>query len=501
MKSKESNFQETQPQINSIQSPEQISAESPNCRQQKHLETLIARYTKRTKTSKQLTQAYRPVLADPRGLEGFYPLVKEMVYPVIGKHALGSRVWDIDGNEYIDIVMGFGVNLFGHNPPFIKEALEQRLEQGIHFGPQSDLAGEVAELVSELTGMERVTFSNTGTEAVMTAIRLARAATGRYKIVRFSDSYHGHSDGTLVKAEKADGYPHSVPGYPGVPPNVALDVLVLDYVNPQSLEIIKAHEHELAAVIVEPVQSSRPDLQPQEFLQQLRQLTKKSGIVLIFDEVITGFRVHLGGAQAWFDIKADIATYGKIVGGGMPIGIIAGSATYMDKIDGGMWNYGDLSYPQPEAEMTFFSGTFCKHPLAMAAARAVLKRLKSEGPALQEQLNQRTSQFVKTLNTYFEADEIPIRLGNFGSIFNSVRFGNSAYKANSDSLEKMQMINLLLYHHLLDKGVYLRSSLHALSTTHTDEDLDFIIQAIKDSVRELQDGGFLPSPSDKSAKT
>ncbi|MBW4592787.1 MAG: aspartate aminotransferase family protein [Brasilonema angustatum HA4187-MV1] len=489
MKTKESNLQEAKPQINSIQSPEQKSTEGLNSRQQKHLETLIARYTERTKTSKHLMQAYRPVLADPRGSEGFYPLIKEMVYPVIGKHALGSRLWDIDGNEYIDIVMGFGVNLFGHNPPFIKEALEQRLEQGIHFGPQSDLAGEVAELFSELTGMERVTFSNTGTEAVMTAIRLARAATGRYKIIRFSDSYHGHSDGTLIKADNS----RSVPGYPGVPPNVALDVLVLDYVNPQSLEIIKAHKQELAAVIVEPVQSSRPDLQPKEFLQQLRQLTTESGILLIFDEIITGFRVHLGGAQAWFGVEADIATYGKIVGGGMPIGIIAGKATYMDRIDGGMWNYGDLSYPQPETEMTFFSGTFCKHPLAMAAARAVLKRLKTEGPALQEQLNQRTSQFIKTLNTYFEADQVPIRLANFGSIFNSVRFENSASSVSSDALENMRLINLLLYHHLLDKGVYLRSSLHALSTAHTDEDLDFIIQAIKDSVRELQDGGFLPS--------
>jgi glutamate-1-semialdehyde aminotransferase len=133
----------------------------------------------------------------------------------------------------------------------------------------------------------------------------------------------------------------------------------------------------------------------------------------------------------------------------------------------------------------------------MAAARAVLKRLKTEGPALQQQLNQRTSQFVKTLNTFFEADEVPIRLANFGSIFNSVRFRNSASSVSSDALGKMQLINLLLYHHLLDKGVYLRASLHALSTTHTDEDLDFIVQAIKDSVRELQDGGFLPSPSDE----
>jgi len=485
MKTKEFNSPTSKPQIDSSQSTQTISIENLNPRQQKHLETLITSHTKRTKTSKKLTQAYRPVMADPRGSEGFYHLIKEMVYPIIGKRALGSKMWDIDDNEYIDIAMGFGVNLFGHNPSFIKEALEERLEQGIHIGPQSDLAGEVAELISELTGMERVAFSNTGTEAVMTAIRLARAATGRNKIVMFSQSYHGHFDGALVKAQKTDGNTYTVPAYLGVPLNIAEDVLVLDYGNPHSLEIIKAHGRELAAVIVEPVQSRQPDLQPKEFLQQLRQLTTELEIALILDEIITGFRIHLGGAQTWFGVEADIATYGKIVGGGMPIGVIAGKASYMDKIDGGKWEYGDASFPQ--VKMTLLSGTFCKHPLAMAAARAVLKHLKNQGPGLQQQLNQRTSQFIKTLNTYFEADEVPIKLADFGSIFNTVPLSHSV------PLKDATLVNYLLYHHLLDKGVYLRLSFSALSTVHTHEDLDFIIQAIKDSVRELRDGGFLAS--------
>lgn len=491
MKARELNLQKTKLQIDSSQSIKPITRESLSSRQQKHLETLIARYTKRTKTSKQLAQAYRPVMADPRWSAGFSPLIKEMVYPIIGRRALDSKMWDIDDNKYVDIVMGFGVTLFGHNPPFIKEALEQRLEQGIQIGPQSDLAGEVAELISELTGMERVTFSNTGTEAVMTALRVARAATGRSKIVRFSDSYHGHFDGTLVKAQKIDGNSHTVPEYSGVLPNIAEDVLMLDYVNPYSLEIIKAHEQELAAVIVEPVQRIRPDLQPKEFLQQLRQLTRESGIVLIIDEVITGFRIHLGGAQAWFGVEADIATYGKIVGGGMPIGIIAGKATYMDRIDGGVWNYGDTS--SPHVETTFSAGTFRKHSLAMAAARAVLKHLKTQGPALQQQLNQRTSQFVKKLNVYFEANEVPISLANFGSMFNTVPLSNLELSVNSDSSEITKLINYLLCYHLLDKGVYFESGGNYLSTAHTDEDLDFIVQAVKDSVRELQEGGFLTS--------
>ncbi len=485
MNVKESSLQEAKPQIDSVQSTSPASTGNLNPRQQKHLETLIARYTRRTATSKHLTQAHRSVLADSRNSAGFNLLLKEMCYPIVGKRSLGSRIWDVDGNEYIDLIMGFGINLFGHNPPFIKKALEEQLEKGIQIGPQAEFAGEVAELIYELTGMERVAFSNTGTEAVMSALRLARAATGHNKIVMFSDSYHGHFDGTLAKAETTDGNPRAVPEFPGVPPSIIEDVLVLDYGNSQSLEIIKAHEHELAAVVVEPVQSSRPDLQPKTFLQQLRQLTKESGITLIFDEMVTGFRIHPGGAQAWFGIEADIATYGKIVGGGLPIGIIAGKAAYMDKIDGGMWNYGDASSPQ--VETTLFAGTYCKHPLSLAAARAVLKHLKAQGSALQQKLNQRTSQFVERLNAYFEADKVPIRMAHFGSLFGPASSENSTPSDDSAAVGMS-----LLSYHLLDRGILLRGGSGFLSTAHTDEDIDYIIEAVKDSVRELREGSFLP---------
>jgi glutamate-1-semialdehyde aminotransferase len=388
-------------------------------------------------------------------------------------------------------MMGLGVNLFGHNPPFIKEALEEQLEKGIQIGPQSEFAGEVAELICELTGMERVAFSNTGTEAVMTAIRLARAATNRNKIALFSGSYHGHFDGTLVKAKTIDGNLQIVPIASGIPPSVVEDVLVLEYGNPQSLDAIAAHKQELAAVLVVPVQTTRPDLQPKTFLHQLRQLTQESGIALIFDEMVTGFRIHPGGAQAWFGVEADLATYGKIVGGGMPIGIIAGKAVYMDGIDGGMWNYGDASYPQ--AKTTFFAGTFCKHPLTMAAARAVLKYLKAQGSTLQEQLNQRTSQFVKALNDCFEENELPIRMANFGSLFGLASSGSSAYSENSTSSDSIE----LLRYHLLERGVYLLRAGGYLSTAHTDADLDYIIQSIKDSAEQLRNAGFLPPLSPK----
>ncbi len=477
------NTSSLQPSASQIDTIPQDMQSSSATSQQIYLEKFIARYTERTKTSKQLTQAYRFTLADSRNTASFCLPLKEMCYPIVGRKSQGSRIWDVDGNEYIDLVMGFGINLLGHNPSFVKTALQEQLEQGIQIGPQAELAGEVAQLISEFTGMERVAFSNTGTEAVMAAIRLARAATARNKIAIFSGSYHGHSDGTLVKA-KLDGNLHTVPIAPGIPPSIVEDVLVLDYGNFRSLDVIATYKDELAAVLVEPIQTSHPDLQPKEFLQQLRQLTTQLGIALIFDEMVTGFRIHPGGAQAWFGVEADIATYGKIVGGGMPIGIIAGKATYMDKIDGGMWNYGDASSPQ--VETTFFAGTYCKHPLSLAAAKAVLKYLKAQGPTLQQQLNQRTSEFVMTLNAYFKADAVPVQMAHFGSFFGTVSSSDAATSDNSASLG----ISLLTYH-LLSRGILLRAGCGFLSTLHTDEDLNRIIQAVKDSVRELREGGFV----------
>lgn len=434
---------------------------------------MILRYTNRTQKSKQRSQAYRQFLADSRLVAGFRPSIKEMLYPIIGERAQGGKFWDVDGNEYVDIAMGFGVLLFGHNPPFITEALEQQIKQGIQIGPQSNLAGEVAQLICELTGMERVTFCNSGTEAVMTALRLARTATCRSKIALFANSYHGHFDGVLATA--SNDQINAVPIVPGVSPQTVKDVLVLDYDNPKSLDILQAHAHELAAVLVEPVQSRRPDLQPKEFLQQLRQLTQATGTALIFDEVLTGFRIHPGGAQAWFNIAADIAIYGKIVGGGMPIGIVAGKTAYMNAIDGGLWNYGDASYPQ--TEKTFFAGTFNKNHITMASAKAVLEYLQKQGYSLVQQLNERTSQLTETLNIYFQTENLPIRIVNFGSLF---RF---SFSGNLD----------LLFYHLLEKGIYIWEGRNCfLSTAHTDADIDYLIQAVKNSIEELREGGFLP---------
>jgi glutamate-1-semialdehyde 2,1-aminomutase len=468
------------------------SSEDIQQRQRQHVADLMSGYIQRTKASKHLAQAHRRTLTDSRYANGFRLLTKEVNYPIVGQRSAGSKLWDVDGNEYIDLMMGYGINLLGHNPPFVKAAIAAQLEQGMQIGSQAEHAGEVAALICELTGMERVSFCNSGTEAVMTAVRIARAVTGRSKIAMFAGSYHGHWDGTLASLS-SDPEPQTIPRYPGVSSNTIEDVLVLEYDDVRSLAKLQAHQQELAAVLVEPVQSRCPHLQPQAFLQQLRQLTSELGIPLIFDEMVTGFRIHPGGAQAWFGVTADIATYGKIVGGGLPIGVVAGKAAYMDAVDGGFWRYGDDSAPQ--VKTTFTAGTFCRHPLAMAAARAVLTHLQQEGASLQATLNQRTTEFISRLNAYFRAEQVPVQLANFGSLFSVVTHEITSDKndTTADTNAATQGVDLLQYH-LLNRGILIRGGGGFLSTAHTDEDIERIIWAVQDSVAAMRAGAILPSP-------
>ncbi|KVW21671.1 non-ribosomal peptide synthetase [Burkholderia ubonensis] len=452
-------------------SPVEQRARGLSAVQQEHLEALIVRYTTRTRKSKESVQASRSVLADSRATVGFRFSTKEMLYPIVGDRAAGSRLWDIDGNEYIDFTMGFGVHLFGHTPEFIQQQVTREWQRPLELGARSSLVGEVAARFARVTGLDRVAFSNTGTEAVMTAMRLARAVTGRDKIVMFTHSYHGHADGTLAAAN-AEGVTEAMA--PGVPFGSVENMVLLDYGSDAALETIRGMASTIAAVLVEPVQSRNPSLQPVAFLKELRRITEEAGAALIFDEMITGFRVHPGGSQAMFGIRADLATYGKIIGGGLPLGVIAGSRRFMDAIDGGMWTYGDHSFPA--ADRTAFGGTFCQYPLAMSAALAVLEKIEQEGPALQATLNERTAQIAATLNAFFAEAEAPIKVTWFGSMF---RF---EFTENLD----------LFFYHMLEKGIYIwewRTCF--LSTAHTNADVDRFIRAVKDSVADLRRGGFI----------
>lgn len=448
--------------------------------QQKFYDEFVRSYIEKTAGSKEYTAANRGHLADPRVVSGFNPVFKEVVYPIVVKRSSGSRVWDIDDNEYLDMTNGFGANLLGHSPSYITEAVKAQLDEGVEIGPQHPLAGEVAQMISEFTGLERVVFCNTGSEAVLGAMRLARTVTGRNKIVIFTGDYHGMFDEVIVRGTKNL---RSIPAAPGIPPSSVENMIVLEYGSNEALQTIREHANEIAAVLIEPVQSRNLDLQPKAFLQEVRKITSETDVAMIMDEVITGFRSHPGGAQAYFEVQADIATYGKVVGGGMPIGVIAGNHKYMDALDGGLWSYGDDSIP--EVGVTYFAGTFVRHPLALAAAHATLNHLKESGPELQKSLNDKTTQCVDELKSYFEDVGAPIKVLSFSSAFQiafteDVPFGG------------------LIFYLLRDKGIHITEGRTWFFTTaHTEKDYQHVIDAFKESVSQMQAVGLLPGSIDK----
>ncbi|KRF02128.1 thioester reductase [Frateuria sp. Soil773] len=444
-------------------------------RQQARLDAFVRRYVERTRRSKEYTEQHRPHLADPRVVNGFRPLLKEIVYQVVVERSKGSKVWDLDGNEYVDALNGFGMNLFGWQPDFVLDAVRRQLDAGYEIGPQHPLAGVVAKQVCELTGFDRAALCNTGSEAVMGTVRIARTVTGRDTLVIFAGSYHGIFDEVIVRGTKKL---RSVPAAPGILRNTAENVLVLDYGTPESLAIIRERAASIAAVLVEPVQSRRPDFQPREFLQELRAITSDAGALLIFDEVVTGFRSHPRGAQAVLGIDADLASYGKVVGGGFPIGVIAGKRRYMDALDGGGWRFGDASIPT--VGVTYFAGTFVRHPLALAAAHAVLAHLQESGAPLQERLNARTGALVGELNDFCASVGAPIRLTHFASV----------WKVNFAEDHPLQD---LLFAMMRSRGVHLLDNFPCFFTTvHGEEDFAAIARAFKESVLELQEAEFLP---------
>ncbi len=445
--------------------------------QERHIDELIATTNARTPRSKASTQASRAVLSDPRTVQGFRSRWKEMVYPIVSDRAEGSKVWDLDGNEYIDLVCGYGVTFLGHRPPFVQKAVHEQLDRTHAIGPQTPLAGEVAALIRDMTGMERVAFCNTGSEAVLAAIRMARTVTGKDKIAKFDGHYHGIFDEVQVKGSGSGSRRTTLPSAPGIPAAAVQNTVILQYGDDGAFDVIRERADELALVMVEPVRSRNPDYQPREYLQKLRALTRELDIPLLMDEMVTGFRSHPGGAQAIFDVRADIATYGKVVGGGLPIGVVTGSARYMDSLDGGMWNFGDDSVP--EADMTWFAGTFVRHPLALAAARAMLLHLRDEGPALQERLNEKARHLADGLNAYFERVRAPLHMERFASL---LRLTFTSHQEYAD----------LLFFHLRNRGILTYEGRPAfLTTAHTDEDLARIHDALVESIDALQRVGLL----------
>lgn len=438
----------------------------------------IKAYNEKTKLSKKFAQDNRRNHSDPRVVTGFKPESKEAVYPIVVCKSQMQALWDLDGNQYIDMTCGFGSNFFGNGNERIKKHVLKQLEEGIEIGPQHPLVSEVSKMINDLTGNERTAFCSTGSEAVLGAMRLARAITGRDKIIVFSGSYHGINDEVIIRGSKNL---NSYPAASGINTSAVSNMIVLDYGTDESLEYIRQHSEEVAAVLVEPVQSRRSDFHPKEFLIEVRKITEKTATCLIFDEIITGFRVHPAGAQGYFGIRADLCTYGKIIGGGMSVGVISGKTEYMDALDGGFWQYGDDS--TPTVGVTYFAGTFVRHPLGLAAAKGSLEILKEGGLKRLTELNESGRWFAGEINRMLRSNEIPLKMDNFESLMKpkwtaEIPFGDLFFVA------------------LRFNGVHVYDGFPwFVNLAHTRKELETVLAAFKKSIEMMQEMGVFKKPS------
>ncbi len=393
--------------------------------------------------------------------------------PVFIDRAEGCMVYDADGNSYIDYVGSWGPMILGHRHPVVVSAIKATLERGTSFGAPTDLEIELAEMViAAVPSIDTVRFVNSGTEATMSAIRLARGVTSRDLIVKFDGCYHGHADTLLVEAGSGVAT-LGIPGSPGVPEAFAAQTISIPYNDTESMNWIMAEKgQDVACVIVEPVAGNMGLVPPEEgFLAALREATKKSGSILIFDEVITGFRVSRGGAQALYDVMPDLTTLGKIIGGGMPVGAYGGRKAIMDQI-------------APDGPV-YQAGTLSGNPLAMAAGIATLTELNK--PGVYTELDQKTDYLVKGLKEAAAASGIPVQVDRVGSVL-GMFFRDKPVK-NMDDAKSCDLGRFTKYYNaMLEKGIYLAPSQFEsgfVSTAHREEQIDKTIRTVKAVMAQL----------------
>ncbi|OQX17807.1 MAG: glutamate-1-semialdehyde-2,1-aminomutase [Desulfobulbaceae bacterium A2] len=395
--------------------------------------------------------------------------------PLFIEQAKGATVRDVDGNDYIDFVGSWGPMILGHAHPAILEALADAAARGTSFGAPTPSEIELAELVcAAVPSLEKVRFVNSGTEATMSALRLARGYTGRRAVVKFDGCYHGHADSFLVKAGSGV-ITLGIPGSPGVPDDIVKHTISLPYNDIEALEkTLRDPARDIACVIVEPVAGNMGCVPPRpEFLQALRQLTREQGILLIFDEVITGFRLALGGAQEYFGIVPDLTCLGKIIGGGLPVGAYGGRADIMDQV-------------APDGPV-YQAGTLSGNPLAMAAGIATLRQLQR--PGFYAELEEKSRAFAGSLNEIAERCGVPTVLNRVGSIMTCfftatpVTDFPSAMRADATMYARH-------YRQMLAGGVYLAPSQYEaafVSAAHTPEQLARTLDVTESSFKKLRD--------------
>jgi glutamate-1-semialdehyde 2,1-aminomutase len=395
--------------------------------------------------------------------------------PVFIDSANGAYLYDVDGKKYIDYIGSWGPMLLGHNHPAIREAVIKAAEKGLSFGAPCPAEITMAETICELVpSMEMVRMVSSGTEATMSAIRLARGFTGRNSILKFEGCYHGHADSLLVKAGSG-ALTLGVPNSPGVPADFAKYTLTAEFNNLEQVKQIFAEQGaDLACIIVEPVAGNMNCIPPAPgFLEGLRALCDQYGAVLIFDEVMTGFRVALGGAQAYYNIKPDLTTLGKIIGGGMPVGAFGGRRDIMQHIAplGGVYQAGTLS----------------GNPIAMAAGLAALTEIRK--PGIYDVLTAKTAQLIEGLAAAAKEVGIPLATTQVGGMF-GVFFSKEAKITNYQQATQCDIAAFKRFFHLmLDQGVYLAPSAYEagfLSISHSDDDLAYTIAAAKKAFIQLK---------------
>jgi glutamate-1-semialdehyde 2,1-aminomutase len=386
--------------------------------------------------------------------------------PLFIKRGRGSKVYDEDDNEFIDYVGSWGPLILGHAHPRVVRAIKKAVEYGSSFGAPTELETRLAKLICDaMPSIETVRFVNSGTEAAMSAIRLARAFTGRNKVIKFAGCYHGHSDGLLAKAGSGMAT-LGIPSSPGVPPAVTADTLVAPYNNLEAVEqLFKKFASEIAAVIVEPIAGNMGVVLPQSgFLEGLRSLTSQYGALLIFDEVITGFRVAYGGAQQLYKITPDLTCLGKIIGGGLPVGAYGGRRDIMEMV-------------APSGEV-YQAGTLSGNPLAMTAGIETLTILKER--SVYQELDKKASLLEKGVIEAANKAGVEIQLPRIGSMFtvfftkNPVTDYETASKADTKLYAKF-------FHQMLARGVYFPPSQFEaafVSTAHTFKNIQASINAI-----------------------
>jgi glutamate-1-semialdehyde 2,1-aminomutase len=394
--------------------------------------------------------------------------------PVFFQRAEGPCLYDVEGRSYIDYVGSWGPMIAGHAHPAVVSAVQKAAAEGLSFGAPCAAEVEMAErLCAIVPGLQMVRMVNSGTEATMSAVRLARAATGRHSIIKFEGCYHGHADSFLVKAGSG-ALTLGVPNSPGVPPAVADLTLTLPYNDlPAVRACLEAHAAEVAAVIVEPVAGNMNCIPPVDgFLQGLRDLCDEFGCLLIFDEVMTGFRVALQGAQGLYGITPDLSTFGKVIGGGMPVGAFGGKREYMEQV-------------APSGPV-YQAGTLSGNPVAMAAGLANLELISS--PGFFEELAEKTRQLTCGLQQAADAAGVPVLTTSVGGMF-GLFFTDAPKVVNFAEAGRCDAAAFRSFFHLmLERGVYLAPSAFEagfVSSAHGDEHITATVAAARESFAQL----------------